>query len=216
MLKHIGKHNNKKIVLLYREVPEEDHMCLVVYSDLLPRMYHDSVMKVLESDSGQQSPNFSDVLFRNYMPDGRNCLEALHKDGLIKKIPTNQVLITPNMHSSVRLDELNTILNEMAKGEDAVKKLRDLEDQKGLQVKNKNRTREVGEPVSASVPIVESTGVLTDEDLAQQRLAQAEKMRADAARLLQEADTLAAEAASLTTPVKNGTKKKAATKSKKG
>jgi len=218
MLKHIGKHNTKKIVLLYREVPEEDHMCLVVYSDLLPRIYHDSVMKVLESDSGQQSQNFSDVLFRNYMPDGRNCLEALHKDGLIKKVPTNQVMITPNMHSSVRLDELNTILNEMAKGEDAVKRLRDLESQKGLQTKNKNpKTREVGEPVTAvAPPIAESTGVLTDQDLAAQRLAQAEKMRADAARLLQEADSLAAEAAQLNPPLQNGTKKKAATKSKKG
>lgn len=217
MLKHIGKHNTKKIVLLYREVPDEDHMCLVVYSDLLPRIYHDSVMKILESDSGQQSQNFSDVLFRNYMPDGRNCLEALHKDGLIKKVPTNQVSITPNMHSSVRLDELNTILNEMAKGEDAVKKLRELESQKGLQTKNKNpKARDVGEPVTGVSPAVESTGVLTDQDLAAQRLAQAEKMRADAARLLQEADSLAAEAARLIPPVQNGTKKKAATKSKKG
>lgn len=220
MLKHIGKHNNKKIVLLFREVPNEDHMCLVVYSDLLPRIYHDEVMKILESAAGQQSINLSDVLFRNYMPDGRNCLTALHADGLIKKIPTNQVMITPNSKSTVRLDELNTILNEMSKGEDAIKKYQELENQKGLQTKNKRIVeRDLGDPKrppAPVMPILESSGVLTDADLAQQRLSQADKMRADAARLLQEAETLTAEAASLDPGLQNVTpKKKVATKSKK-
>ena len=49
MLKHVVKHNNRKAALLYRQVPNEDHMCLLVYSDLLPRMIHDEIMKVLES-----------------------------------------------------------------------------------------------------------------------------------------------------------------------
>jgi len=222
MIKHIGKHNNKKVVLLFREVPGEDHMCLVSYSDLLPRIYHDAVMKVLESDSGQQSQNLSDVLHRNFMPDGRNCLEALHVDGLIKKVPTNQVIITPNMHSSVRLDELNTILNEMAKGEDAVKRLEDLEKQKGISGRTKKNMREVGEPNRTTVAPPAPTaapqnGALSDHDLAIQRRTQAERMQADAARLLQEAEVLLKEAAQLDPGTDNvtRTKKKAATKTKK-
>ena len=217
MLKHIGKHNNKKIVLLFREVPDEPHMCLVAYSDLLPRLYHDAVMKVLESDSGQQSINFSDVLFRNLMPDGRNCLEALHKDGLIKKIPTNQVIVTPNNVSSVRLDELNTILNEMAKGDEAVKRLQDLEKNKGISGREKKNTRDVGEPVANTVQPT-TDGILSDADLAKQRIAQAERMKADAARLVQEAENLLLEAAALDPSLKknaNATKKKAATKTQK-
>ena len=38
MAKHVGKHNDRKVVILFREVPDEGHMCLVIYSDLLPRM----------------------------------------------------------------------------------------------------------------------------------------------------------------------------------
>ena len=49
MLKHIGRHADKRIVLIFRQIPGEEHMCLVVYSDTLPQMIHDEVMKCLES-----------------------------------------------------------------------------------------------------------------------------------------------------------------------
>ena len=55
MIKHVGKHNGKKIVLLWRRVPNENHMALVAYSDTLPRMIHDEVMKALESAIGQNA-----------------------------------------------------------------------------------------------------------------------------------------------------------------
>ena len=64
MIKHVGKHNSKKCVILFRTVPNEDHMCLVVYPDTLPRHIHDDLMAALESDSGQQAKEFSDYLFR--------------------------------------------------------------------------------------------------------------------------------------------------------
>ena len=54
-MKHVGKHGDRKICILFRQVPGEDHMCLLVYSDLLPRMIHDEIMKVLESAVGQQA-----------------------------------------------------------------------------------------------------------------------------------------------------------------
>ena len=95
MLKHVGKHNDRKVVILFREVPGEDHMALVTYGEVLPRLIHDEVMKCLESPVGQQAKEFSDALFRVTMADGRNCLEVLHKEGMIKKVPTNQVIVTP-------------------------------------------------------------------------------------------------------------------------
>lgn len=222
MYKHIGKHNSKKVVLLFREVPGEEHMCLVAYSDLLPRLYHDPVMKVLESPIGQQATNFSDALFRSMMPDGRNCLEALHKDGLIKKVPTNQVTVTPTTTSSVRLDELNTILNEMAKGEDAVKRMADLDANKGMTGKKNKDVREVGvpnntrsTPAQLSEPV---SGVLSDADLARDRIQQAETMKANAEQMLKEVERLLTEAAALdptTTKNASKTKKKPAAKVKK-
>jgi hypothetical protein len=220
MIKHVGKHNNKKIVLLWRRVPNEGHMALVAYSETLPRMIHDEVMKALESPIGQNSKDFSDVLFRTIMADGRNALEVLHKEGFIKKVPTNQVLITPTMKSSVRLDELNDILDEMEKGAEATKRLSDLDSQAGMQTKRRNtQGREVGMPpnntsISRTNIDVEATdsaaayikGVLTDDDLAQQRLDQAAQMQRQAEQLLAEAKRLTEEAKSLT-PAKNGTTK---------
>jgi hypothetical protein len=220
MIKHVGKHNNKKIVLLWRRVPDENHMALVAYSDTLPRMIHDEVMKQLESAIGQNAKEFSDVLFRTVMSDGRNALEVMHKEGFIKKVPTSQVLITPTAKSSVRLDELNEILDEMEKGEDAIKRLQDLDSNAGMQTK-KRRTegREVGMPpnntsqsrTNIDVEATDSAaaylkGALSDSDLAADRLSQAESMKAQAAQLLAEAKRLETEAKKLN-PAKNGTTK---------
>jgi hypothetical protein len=219
MLKHVGKHNNQRIVILFRKVPDEGHMCLVAYSDLLPRMYHDEVMKVLESPIGQNAKEFSDVLFRTTLPDGTNCLESLHRAGLIKKIPCNQVLVTPTSSSSVRLDELNNILDEMALGEDAVKRLAEIDSNAGMSGKRRvAEAREVGAPINsrATAPVAGSMsaeqyvasadGILDDSTLAMQRLAQATKMKSEAQALLAEAARLEQEASSLQ-PVTNGTRK---------
>ncbi len=210
MIKHVGKHNNQKIVILFRKVPDEDHMCLVIYSDLLPRMYHDEVMKVLESPVGQNAKEFSEVLHRTTLADGNNCLESLHRNGFIKKVPTNQVLVTPTANSSVRLDELNGILDEMAKGEEAVKRLADLDANAGMT--NKKRpveSKEVGAPnnsrsaaqvqgnMSPEQYVATAEGVLDDATLATQRIAQATKMKAEAQAMLAEAQAMLAEAARL-------------------
>jgi len=222
MIKHVGKHNSKKLVLLWRKVPNENHMALVLYSDTLPRMIHDEVMKQLESPVGQNAKDFADVLFRTTMADGRNVLEVIHREGFIKKVPTSQVLITPTTKSTVRLDELNDILDEMDKGEEAIKRMQELDTNNGMQTKRRGpkEGREVGMPpnnssVSRTNMDVEgnataaaylkgalSEGVLSDTDLAAQRVAQAETMKKQAEQLLAEAKRLEAEANDLS-PAKN-------------
>jgi hypothetical protein len=229
MIKHVGKHNNKKIVLLWRQVPNDAHMALVAYSDTLPRMIHDEVMRCLESAVGQNAKDLSDVLFRTVMGDGRNALEVLHREGFIKKVPTSQILITPTAKSSVRLDELNGILDEMEKGEEAVKRMADLDTNAGLQTKKRRKEgREVGMPpnnssVSRTNIDVDSTdsaaaylkGTMSDTDLAEQRISQAEKMKAQAEQLMAEAKRLMNEAEQFT-PAKNvNTKTKKTTTAKK-
>ena len=223
MYKHVGKHNEKKVVILFREVPGEDHMCLVVYSDLLPRIYHDAVMQVLESDVGQQAKEFADALHRSMMPDGVNALEALHRNGLIKKVPTNQVLVTPTTTSSVRLDELNGILNEMAKGEEAVKRLAELDASKGMTGKKREQIREVGVPPnsrSKEVTVPQSAqpasldSFLTDADLAKERVRQATNMKAQAESLLNEVQRLLTEAAELDPSLNPNVSKTTTTKKK--
>jgi len=209
MLKHIGRHGDKKIVLAYRQVPGDDHMCLVIYSDTLPQMLHDEVMKVVESPVGQNAKELSDALFRQTMPNGANCLETLHKSGYLKKVNTNQIIITPNAKSSVRLDELNTILNEMDKGADAIKKMADLDSNAGMSGKRRE-PKEVGaNPASRTAPAQMGNAtigdVLTDEQLSAQRVAQAAKMKLEAQAMLAEAARLESEAADLNPTPKNAT-----------
>ena len=211
MLKHVGKHNDKRCVIVFRKIPDLEHMALVVYSDLLPRMIHDEVMRAVESPQGQEAKEISDVLFRTIMADGHNCLESLHRNGLMKKVPTNQVLVTPTTTSSVRLDELNDILDEMQKGEEAMKRLQDLDASRGMTGKKNNsprkaeikeigerRTREAQGNTSAADMLA---GMLSDSDLAAQRLEQAQKMEASAKQLLAEAERLKAEAENLSPKV---------------
>jgi hypothetical protein len=202
MIKHIGQNNAKKVVVLYRFVPNEEHMCLIAYSDLLPRMLHDEIMKNLESPIGQQADNLADSLFRQIMPDGRNVLEVLHREGFMKKVPTAQVIMTPQVNSKIRLDELNNILAEMAKGEDATKRLQEMDNNLGMQAKKKPQSREVGEPAKSKAVVIPPlqaglNDALTDEAIASQQLAQAAKMRAEANGLLAEATRLENESAKL-------------------
>lgn len=222
MIKHVGKHGGKRVVLLWRKVPGEDHMCLVCYPDTLPRHIHDDIMKALESESGQQAKEFSDYLFRFTLVDGTNALETLHREGMIKKVPANQVIVTPDTKSHVRLDELNAILDKMALGEEAVKELADLDKNSGMVSPKRNNVREVGAPANSRATPAEVTNnisindVLSDDQLAAQRLAQAQKMQAEARALLAEADRLQNEALSLNGEKQNGKPKttKKATKAK--
>jgi hypothetical protein len=133
------------------------------------------------------------------------------------------VLVTPTNTSSVRLDELNNILDEMAKGEEAVRRLADIDANAGMSGKKRPaEPKEVGAPnnsrsaaqvqgnMSPEQYVVSTEGVLDDATL----LAQATKMKAEAQAMLAEATRLEQEAASLTpvSDVRTKTKKTSTTK----
>lgn len=207
MIKHVGKHNQRRVAIVYRQVPDEDHMALVAYTDALPSLIHDETMKTLESDVGQNAKELADALFRTTMADGTNCLQSLHRGGHLKKVPTNQVIVTPTANSTCRLDELNDIMKKIEAGGEAAQQLAEMDANRGTKGVL-NQPREVGEPVIADT----TPGVLTDADLAQQNLNQASQMEAEAKTLMEEAKRLKAEAKSLTssktTKAKNGGKEK--------
>jgi hypothetical protein len=210
MLKHIGRHGTDKIVIVFNTVPGEDHMALVAYSGRLPVALHDEVMKVIESNAGQGAKQLSDALYRHIMPDGRNTLHALHQGGYLKKVQTKQIILTPNAKTNIRLDELNDILAKMELGQDAIKKMEDLEKSKGFADNKKiDGGRDVGE-INKIEDLLESSpsvdGLLSDEDLARSRLNQAQQFRVQADSLIAEAKRLEAEAKQLTPKVKNGRK----------
>ena len=131
--KHVGVANNKKVIIIQRQLAGDDaHMAAVLYSDILPSRYHDDVMAVLESYEGQQAYEFRDILQRRMMADGNNMLQALSSENYIKRVAQNAVIVKPNSKSSIRLDELNKLLNEAGRGDAAVKKLDEMDAQLGM------------------------------------------------------------------------------------
>ena len=112
--KHVGTVNSKKAIIVQRQLSgDESHMAVVIYSEIMPSKYHDDIMKVLESDEGQQAWEFRDILERRMMGDGQNMLEALSGEGYLKRVPAANVMVTPNSKSSMRLDELTKLLGEV-------------------------------------------------------------------------------------------------------
>ena len=196
-VKHVGKHNNKKVVVLWNQIPGVEDMCLVTYTETLPRQYHDDLIMVLESPQGQASKELNEVLHRSLLKDGRNMLTTLHSEGWIKKVPTNQVIVTPTPTSNVRLDELNGLIKKMSEGEEAVKKLAELDSQLGMRDKTKPELKS-GPTIKEPAKTVDAVnGILDDTQLAKQRVAQAKKMRAEAKMLVEEARRLEQEAKEL-------------------
>lgn len=134
--KHVGTANgSKKVIIVQRELPGEDHMAAVIYSEIIPSRFHDDIMKVLESSEGQSADDFKSVLERRMFTTGDNMLSALHQEGYIKKIASNNVVVRPNSKSSIRLDELNKLLREMKAGGTAIKALEDMDTQAQIEAK---------------------------------------------------------------------------------
>ena len=199
-IKHVGKHGDRKVAILFREVPGEDHMCLVVYPDVMPSHMHDALIKAIETPEAQQAEQLADAVHGKLFPDGRPMLTALHAEGMIKKVQTEQVVVTPTPTATVKLSELNNILREMKAGEQAINKLAELDANSGITGKAARRDdfgRELRPPPAARNNLMGSNQALDDSALAANFRQQAAKMEAEAKGLLAESARLAKEAAAL-------------------
>lgn len=199
-IKHVGKHGDRKVAILFREVPGEDHMCLVVYPDVMPSHMHDALIKAIETPEAQQAEQLADAVHSKLFPDGRPMLTALHAEGMIKKVQTEQVVVTPTPTATVKLSELNNILREMKTGEQAISKLAELDANSGYTGKAIRRDdfgRELRPPPAARNNLMGSNQALDDSALAANFRQQAAKMEAEAKGLLAESARLAKEAAAL-------------------
>ena len=196
-MKHVGKHGDRKVCILFRQVPGEDHMCLVIYPDTLHAHWQDSIQKALESDVAQQSEELADALHRAYLPDGRPVLETLHQERMIKKLRTSDIIVTPTADAKIRLDELNKMLNEMKQGEAAIKKMAENDASRGMVAPEVKRKAEAEYKAGKAAkqdsvftpPVLKAgqDGALSDRDIAANMLAQAKAMEISARSMVAEA-----------------------------
>ena len=110
--KHIGEladESKAKVVIVYRTVPDEPNNCLVVGTKFLPDLYHNALMRAVESDGGQDAKELGEFLGRQTFPDGTNMLAILHNDNYIKKFKTKDVIVTfgNTADGKIALNKLN-------------------------------------------------------------------------------------------------------------
>jgi hypothetical protein len=184
--KHVGRliSNKRKVVVAYRVVPGEPENCIVVTTENLMAEEHDALMKLVESDAGQNAYELAEGMARSMLPDGRNMLAGFHTTGKMIKIESKLVEMTPNRHTVVRLDQLNQIIAEQrgVSIEDlALKNPNSAPEPKSG--KKQKITEAVVEPIPAQDP-------MSQEDLAAKMRSQADAMFKEAKKLREMAEEL--------------------------
>jgi hypothetical protein len=198
MIKHVGRQGDKKVVVVFREVPEEEHMALVVYPDQLQQNLHDDLMNAIQSVKGQEAKDLGNALHGITGTNGRTILNTIHSERFMKKVRTQDILMIPQPNNpGIRLDELNKIIRDLDTGADAAAQLADMDANAGLADPQKK-----AKGIAAAAAATGSTGVLTDEVIAQNLVQQAEQMKAQMATLEAEAARLMEEAQSLNPALK--------------
>ena len=185
-LKHVGRiaANKRKVVVAYRTLPGEPENCLVVTTENLDAADHDSLMKLVESDAGQNEDEFATAMARTRLSAGRIMLAGFHTTGKMTKVPTSSVEMTPDRNAGIMLDELNKMIAEqrgVAIEDLAVKS----PDQDPTQTQESTIATASEIP---STPVQEE--VLDDAKLAAQYRSQADAMFKEAKRLREQAEEL--------------------------
>ena len=116
IVKHVGQYGQKRCVVVFREVPNEEDQCLIVMSDTLEGRMHDELMEVIEGPEAQSAKDLADVLNRRQFSDGSNMLTQLHYAKRLTKVATNMVDMTPLPGQRVGLAQLNEELRKIDGG----------------------------------------------------------------------------------------------------
>lgn len=179
--------SGKKVLVAYRVLPGDADHCLVIATESLDADQHDSLIKLVESNTGQSAYELADAMARVTLPDGRNMLGGLHMYGKLTKVSTKDVDMIPDTQTTINLAELNKIIAEQ-KGVT----VEDL----AVQPPNAPKKQEqvvLTEETIVNDPIVNNVKVepLSDEQLAAQYRSQADAMYKEAKRLREQAEELA-------------------------
>ena len=117
-VKHVGRHaaTGQRLVVVFMELPGEPENALVVFSDSLPDRYHQALMDAVESNEGQSAKELYEVLARKVFWHGGQMLNTLHTEGLLAKIPSKNIIMTPNTSTNVPLNEILENIHKIEAG----------------------------------------------------------------------------------------------------
>jgi hypothetical protein len=190
-LKHVGriKATGRKVLVVFRTLPGESDSALVVQTENLTDAQHDSIIRVVESPAGQSAHEFAEVLARSNFPDGSTMLSFLHVNGKLSKVKTSDVEMTPSLHTSISLDELNQLIaqqrgisvNDLAIANQAP--TAEIQHEAAIYDISDKLTPELAAELEVAQP-------LSDEDLAKKYRSDADRLSKEAAQLRRLAEEL--------------------------
>lgn len=189
-LKHIGrlKTTGTRVIVVFRTVPGESDHALVVPVSALSESRHQSIMELIETPQAQQVFEFGEIMHIRYFPDGQPMLLGCQASGLLKKVATTDVIMTPNTKDEINLAELNI---QIAKNKNCAV------DDLCLFVSGAKKTDIKPQPASTIEEVTEIAEVtpeesqlLTDIELAKRYRSQADELYKEAAKLRMDADNL--------------------------
>lgn len=186
-LKHVGrlKNNKNKVVVAYRTIPGDAKHAVVVNTPGLSADEHDSLMKYVESQAGQDAYEFAEMMARATLPDGRNMLAAFHTTGKMMKVAVEEVEMQPDHQTVMPLDELNQMIAEQ-KGVT----IDELAIKPDVPVNESTEATPVASMQTADIPASQDNNVLSDADLAAQYRSQADGLYKEAKALRAKAEEL--------------------------
>lgn len=114
--KHVAKWNDRKCLVLFREIPGETENALLIMTGELGATQHDELISVVDSQEAQANSDLAQVLNGRNFSDGRIMLQALHADGMITKAPVSEVTMTPTPNDNVALADLNNSIAQIEAG----------------------------------------------------------------------------------------------------
>ena len=189
--KHVGKivNTGEKVAVVFRTVPGESNMALVLPTATLRDDQHNSLIELIDSDQGQQANELGEIMFTRSFPNGLNMLTAVQAEGRLKKVATDTVIMTPTPVNEIKLSELNVLIAEQRNVS-----VDDLYTFVSGAPKAGQKATEVPTPPANMAAMDEATptkeSVLSDEDLAKSYRSQADAMFKEAQRLRKEAEEL--------------------------
>jgi hypothetical protein len=197
-LKHIGRINNTgaKVLVVFRTLPGESNMALVLPVTQLSDSYHDSIMTMVETDQCQEAYELGEMMFMRTFPDGRPMLQAMQADGRLQKVATDTVTMTPTTNDTVLLSSLNTLIAEQKNCavDDLYTFVKGAPKGK-VEVTPAAEVKDIAPAVDTDIPApvraqATTNAALTDKDIAKSYRSQADAMYKEAARLRKEAEEL--------------------------
>jgi hypothetical protein len=198
-LKHIGRTKNTgvKLLVVFRTLPGESNMALVLPVANLSDSYHDSIMTLVETEQAQDAFEFGEIMFTRTFPDGRPMLQALQADGRLQKVPTDTVVMTPTTQDQVELSQLNILIAEQKNCavDDLYTFVSGAPKKSDATVEDIAKVKDLAPNVDTDIPApvraqAANTEALSDRDIAKSYRSQADAMYKEAARLRKEADAL--------------------------